>query len=412
VNSVFVAAMLSLFAQAGSPGLTDPVFSTIPFDQWLSRTGETQMHWSVRVSQPELSSHQRLAVNIEVQVDGAELARRRGEGQFMVLVQLVDEQNHTWQNHQELDLEQIQEQIKASNGLFTQSFFILPGKYRVSVAVFDNATGEHSVIQRNLHVAPLKNDPLPEMWRDLPAVEFLSPDSSSDRWYLPSVTGRLRLPVETRHPVDVDLLVNLTPSERLSASTRIRNRNLDALIPATKVLSQTAWPNSTFNLEFLDLARRRVAFRQDKMQTLDWPRAKSALDSANPGVIDVRSLGNRSYSADFFVNRIARRIGARQEAGTTRVVIILSALVFFEPGVEMRPIGIAPRPDVKVIYIRYQPRQPSSFNSDGRPRRNYILGPDELEPLLRPLEPRLFDVATPEQFRKSLALILDEIAKL
>jgi hypothetical protein len=417
VNSLFVAAMLSLFAQTGPPGTQDPLFSTIPFHQWLSRTGETQMHWSVRISQPTLSSHQRLAVNIEVQVDGAELARRRGEGQFMVLVQLEDEQNHTWQNHQELDLEQIQEQIKAANGLFTQSLFILPGKYRVSVAVFDNATGEHSVIQRNLHIPPLKKDPLPEMWRDLPAVEFLVPDSSSDRWYLPSVTGRLRLPVETRHPVDVDLLVNLTASERLSASTRTRNSNLAALIPATKVLSQmalsqTAWQSSTFNIEFLDLARRRVAFRQDKMQTLDWPRARSALDSANPGIIDVHSLGNRSYNADFFVNRIARRIGAKQEAGTTRVVIVLSALVFFEPGVEMRPIGIAPRPDVKVIYIRYQPRQPSSFNADGRPRRNYIVGPDELEPLLRPLEPRLFDVATPEQFRKSLAMILDEIARL
>ena len=304
MNSVFITAMLSLFAQAGS---TDPVFSTIPFDQWLNRAGQTQMRWNVRISQPGLSSHQRLAVNLEIQVDGAELARRRGEGQFLVLVQLTDERNQTWQNHQELDLEQIQQQIKASNGVFTQSLFIVPGTYKVSVALFDSATGEHSVIQRNLHVPPLKNDPLPKMWSDVPAVEFLTPESSSDRWYLPSVEGHLRLPVETRHPVEVDLLVNLTPSERFSASSRVQNRNLEALIPTTKVLSQVAWHNSTFSLEFLDLARRRVAFRQDKMQTLDWPRARNALDQVNPGVIDVRSLENRSFNADFFVNRIARR---------------------------------------------------------------------------------------------------------
>jgi hypothetical protein len=37
---------------------------------------------------------------------------------------------------------------------------------------------------------------------------------------------------------------------------------------------------------------------------------------------------------------------------------------------------------------------------------------DQLEPLLKPLEPRLFEVATPEQFRKALAAILAEIAKL
>jgi hypothetical protein len=37
---------------------------------------------------------------------------------------------------------------------------------------------------------------------------------------------------------------------------------------------------------------------------------------------------------------------------------------------------------------------------------------DQLEPLLKPLDPRLFDVSTPEQFRKALATILGEIAKL
>ena len=44
--------------------------------------------------------------------------------------------------------------------------------------------------------------------------------------------------------------------------------------------------------------------------------------------------------------------------------------------------------------------------------RNYLAPIDQLEPLLKPLEPRLFEVATPEQFRKALAVILAEIAKL
>jgi hypothetical protein len=37
---------------------------------------------------------------------------------------------------------------------------------------------------------------------------------------------------------------------------------------------------------------------------------------------------------------------------------------------------------------------------------------DQLEPTLKPLAPRLFDVETPEDFRKALAAILTEIAKL
>jgi hypothetical protein len=37
---------------------------------------------------------------------------------------------------------------------------------------------------------------------------------------------------------------------------------------------------------------------------------------------------------------------------------------------------------------------------------------DSLQPLLKPLQPRLYDVYSPEQFRKALSSLLDEIAKL
>jgi hypothetical protein len=397
--------------QDGSP---DSIFSTIPFEQWLNENNQARIRWTLHLSDPELSSHQRLIVNLDAQVDGAELARRRGEGQLMILVQLSDNKSRTWQNHQAIDLEQIRAGIKPDNAVFTQPFFVLPGDYRVSVAVFDSASGEHSVIKRNLHVAPLKNDPLPDLWRDLPAVEFPGPESSSDRWYLPSVAGRLKLAVETRHPVNISLLVNLTPPERFSASTGMQNRNLEALLPATKVLSQVEWRNARLNIELLDLARRRVTYRKENIQALDWSKARTALDHVNPGIIDTRSLANRRYSADFFLNRISRQIIFPNDAvGTPRVVIVLSSTVFFEPGVELRPIRLASRPNITVIYIRYRLRPAGFVDPMGRPRRTDAAGVgDELAPLLKPLAPRIFDVATPEQFRRTLALVLDLIAQL
>ena len=412
-----ITAVPTLVAQ-GQDGSPDSIFSTIPFERWLSENSQARIRWTLHLSDPELSSHQRLVVNLDVQVDGSELARRRGEGQLMILVQLSDSKSRTWQNHQAIDLEQIHAGTKPDNAAFTQPFFVLPGDYRVSVAVFDTASGEHSIIKRNLHVAPLKNDPLPDLWRDLPAVEFPAPQSSSDRWYLPSIAGRLKLAAKTHHPVNIALLVNLTPPERFSASTRMQNRNLEALLPATKVLSQVEWHNAKFSLELLDLARRRVTYRQENNlesnQALDWSKARSALDRVNPGIIDVRSLANRRYSADFFLNRISRQIIFPNEAvRTPRVVIILSSTVFFEPGVELRPIRLANRPDVTVIYIRYHLRPAVFVDPTGRPRRTYATGvEDELAPLLKPLAPRIFDVATPEQFRRTIALVLELIAHL
>ena len=60
-----------------------PFSSKVPFDQWLSQADQSHMRWSVRISEPQLSTHQRLVSGIDIEVDGAELAKRRGKGQFL-----------------------------------------------------------------------------------------------------------------------------------------------------------------------------------------------------------------------------------------------------------------------------------------------------------------------------------------
>jgi hypothetical protein len=418
---LIVVAASRLLAQSSQAGSADPVFSQIPFEQWLSQGDQSHMRWTVRLSEPELSTHQRFITEVHVEVDGAELAKRRGKGQFLALVQVTDEKGRVWQNHQEMDLEHMQEGMKSNNAVFSQLLFVLPGDYRVSVAVFVNATGEHSALQRRLHVSPFKNDPLPGAWRDLPAVEFLPPAMLPDSWYLPSIEGKLHLAVESHEPVSIDLVVNLTPSEQLTGSTRIQNRNFGVLLPATKVLSQVDWGSSTFSLALLDLSRHRVTYQQENTPGLDWSKASSALAEVNPATIDVKSLEQRQFSAEFFLDEIRRRIGPAKRTAPRRtpVLIVLSSAVRFAPGQELHPIALDGPTDAKVFYIRYQPPPQIVFGPPGgggrrarTPIRTGYSTVDQLEPLLKPLEPRLFEVATPEQFRKALATILGEIAKL
>jgi hypothetical protein len=412
--ATFLLLASPLLAQTAQDGLTDPVFSQVPFDKWLSQGDPSHMHWTVRLSEPQLSAHQRLLAAVSVSVDGAELVRRRGKGQFLVLVQVNDEKGRVWQNHQEMDLEHIEDGMKANNAVFSQLLFLVPGDYTVSTAIFANAIGDHSVSKHRLHVPPLKNDPLPGAWRDLPAVEFLPPAVLPDGWYLPSVEGKLRLAVETHEPVHIDLVVNLTPSEQLAGSTRAQNRTFGVLLPATKVLSQVDWGSATFGVSLLDLSRRRVTYEQKNAGGLNWSKAGSALSEVNPGIIDVKSLAQRQFSAEFFLDEIRRRIAPRG----SRVLIVLSSAVRFADGQELHPIALDGPSDAKVFYIRYQPPPrvvfgPAQDESRGRTVvRTGTVVIDQLEPLLKPLEPRLFEVATPDQFRKAVATILAEIARL
>jgi hypothetical protein len=52
------------------------------------------------------------------------------------------------------------------------------------------------------------------------------------------------------------------------------------------------------------------------------------------------------------------------------------------------------------------------FGRPGPVRPDGELQIDQLEPTLKPLGPRLFDLQTPEQLRKALASVLEEIASM
>lgn len=404
---------------ADTRGYPDSVFSTVPFNKWLAQPDQAHLHWTARVIDPVLSPHQRLAARVFVQVDGRDLASRRGTGSLLVLVEVKTENGAAFQNHQEMDLEKVEEGIKANDAVFTQSFFVLPGDYRVAIALYDTATKEHVLTQRKLHVGPLRNDPLPDAWRDLPPIEFMGGEKPPNSWYLPAIETRLRVSAETREPAHIDVVVNLTPSERFTGSSRVQNRNMGTLLPSAKVLAQIDWHNS-FGLALLDLARQRTVWQQDDARPLDWDEVRRSLDDAKPGMIDVKSLQNRTQNAQFFVNEIGRRIAA---AHKQEILIVLSSLVEFEPGQDMRPIELNGTPNVRLFYIRYQPWPPITFGRAGGrsmlrmpdgnpPPRTEPYAIDQLAPLLKPLDPRLFEVGTPEQFRKALAAILSEIARV
>jgi hypothetical protein len=427
---LFLSSLAAASTLFGQHGPRDPEFRRVPFDEWFTKGGPPWIKWAMNVSRPQLSAHQRLSVEIEVLIDGGGLANRVGRGQVVVFVQLEDAAGKPHQNHATLDLQKMNDTIRKQDVSCVMSFFVLPGDYRLRVAVFDSATSDHSVKQEKLHVAPLKNDPLEDMWHDLPPIEFTNAAETPDSWYLPAVHGRLHLPVAARSAVRVEVIVNLTPSERLSGSGRVQNRDFGALIPALKAISQIDLQNGSMNIELLDLSRRRVVFHQEQVRTLDWPAMKNSLADTQPGVIDLKSLEHRRENADFFVKEVGRIVG-RAAPEPAHVSIVLSGPVEFEGAQDLQPTSLTPAPGGRVFYIRYRvppprPRLPPIESGPGPGRRQPMgggRGPgpggsgryvvvDQLESTIKALAPRLFDVETAEQFRKALAAILGEISRM
>ncbi len=150
----------------------DAVFSPLPFEAWLTQNEQAHIRWTARVSAVELTNYQRLSTRVEIEVDGSELAKRRGKGQFLMLVQFNDERGGVWQYHQSIDLTARPRGSNATTRFTRKVFSSCPATIGSPLPFTIPRPRSTALLNERLHVSPLKNDPLPEAWLGLPAVEL------------------------------------------------------------------------------------------------------------------------------------------------------------------------------------------------------------------------------------------------
>ena len=440
--AVVVAAVGSVCAAETTAPARTPRFSDYPFEQWAAAPERSAIRWEVHLLPPQLSVHQRLIERIQTIVPGSELEKRRGRGELVLLVRFEDSDGRHWRAGSRLNLVKVQQGVKSDELTFTISAFVRPGVYKVLVALIDSKTMEHSFTRRTLRVAPLKNDPLPDAWAGLPSVEVLPVVDTPDAWSLPEVKGLLRLPAASKHANTaprVELLVNMTPSERSLNPAGSLRRNMSVVIPALKVLSALNAENRPPSAAVMDLTRQRICLETRNASTLDWSALGKLLTASNPSVIDAKSLAVQSSIRDYFVREVARRAG---DSGPPRWLIVLSGPLTFSKQDETPLPQMAPDLNRHIVYLRFL----SAFRGGpmggqstgvgaadieiGPPQRvrgptpglgtvvpmppgrgrGDMLFPDDIEHVLKPMGAQIIVVGTPEAFRKTIAGLIAEIA--
>jgi hypothetical protein len=219
------------------------------------------------------------------------------------------------------------------------------------------------------------------------------------------------------------------PSRGLNTGTA-NNRNLANLVPALKVFSQMDVAGGSLHVTLLDISNRRVIFEQDAVRQLDWAHLSEALTQADPNKIDVRALEHRAQNASYFLKQVRERLAPSSAAAGAapdpiRVLIVLAAPMTLDSGEKIRVPESEAKQQGPLYFVRYHlPPEPTPLGFEQLSRmgrRGYggmqqpVPQPeafDSLQPLLKPLQPRLYDVFSPDQFRKALSSLLDEIARL
>ncbi|MFQ5694680.1 MAG: hypothetical protein ACE5HB_01685 [Terriglobia bacterium] len=386
-----------------TPGLT-----ALPFEEWLAAGEVKQIPWKVRVSKPYLRTDQRLGVDIAVRIDAKHLNREETERELWWLVRVQDS-NREWLNSDQPFRSQLERPLPKDSQLrLGANAVLLPGKYRAVLVLYDRLTGARSVEVRDLNVKPLRSDPLPGAFRDLPPLAFERERPGWDAVYQPHLEGRLWLPVETRGPVQVEILVNFSASRQFTGRQAATRANWANMIRALKPLTELRLTHGTLNVTGVDLNTRRVIFEQQDVTELDWPRLREALSGMNPNMVSVDELQAKKQRAAYFRDLLAERLRSGESQSVAReparagapapphrVFIVLSGSMLFPRGSDLEPLQAPAGCDCHLYHLRF----PLSFWHEW----------DELHRVLKPLKPRRFTIRSAMDLRKALGRILSEL---
>jgi hypothetical protein len=389
---------LPLHAQPGAGDAPDQT----EFGRLLAAGPRREIPWETHVGAFGLTNFQRILVRVDILVPSKELVKRGGRDRLIAAVRFTDAAGRIYQDAGTMELTSGSTEGLQGNSHLAWKVFALPGEYKVGVALLDRASGQHNVALHSLRVPALKDDPLPDAWHDMPAIEFIGALEKLDSLLHPEIQGRLHLPLVTRQPVQIQLLMNLTPSEVYKGSVRVNRINLATLLPILKTFSQIAIRNGTLNVVLLDTARRRASFIQEnvKADSLDWPRLKEAIAAADPAAVDVATIQHRRQNAAFFREEVAGLIGESTpgKQHPAQVFILISSPMSFDFREGLNQTEMPRECNCLFYHLRY----------DWSPRAQMF---DDLDAVLKPLKLHTISVSSPEGLRKALASILTEVSR-
>ena len=304
---------------------------------------------------------------------------------------------------------------------YSGGFYAKPGKYTLALIVFDATSGKSDVIRKPFEVKPPKNDPLPQLDRDLPTIDFVAnppaeqpvrtgdhygrrgirpPEFSTvhpeDDW--PPGQGKAYLPVHNTRPLLVDVILNVAPpaDSGWRSTTQSQYRAIaGAMLQAGAAISSLGIENGCVEVSGIDLAQLQVVFERMPARDADWNKLAKAVDKRNNATVSVAALGNKSATGEFlgkYVSKIASSAAECGEAtrGTEHAVLFVSANFSFPSGTHGTHVELEPGQTVRYFLVRV----------------SRAGGGDDLVHFFKPADPQRFDASSPEEFRAVLAQLV------
>jgi len=379
------SAVLALCAEEDLP----------PFDveEWLNLPDHNDFPWKVRVYGPVLTRQQRQQLTISATINGVDL-EDVGSRRDLHFVLKVATANGRWIPGYSYTHGSVPSGMDWYHNIeYANILFVRPGRYTIVLIVYDAYLKEGNIVRKRVKVTGLSKDPLPELDRNLPEVEFTGGNQIVSRFSQFLSPGKEWLPVKNSHSLCVDIVVNTSidePYGRYSWPT----------LQASSVLSHLLLEKGRIRVTVLDALRMKTLFDREDAADFDWQNAMEVLMGQEGAVIDVGTLESRTqasaYMADVFQKILDDEACEPAEKSPLKIVIVVGGGWFeFPKHTSVQQIDPQDPASVRFFYFRYTD----------------IWLSDDLSEMLKRTKPQKFFFDQPLVFRKALAELISDLEK-
>lgn len=425
--------------------------------RWLDEAPRHDIPARMAVSPARLSFEQRQTLMVRVTLPARELQKPSVHRDLYVVVKAGD--GSRWLPHGSYSRYEITKELDKKQEIeFVCTIYVRPGRWVLGVVVYDDVLKQRAVLRKTVDVPPIKNDPLPRLEAGLPEVEFLKAEDigapqamrsargdagrvlreggysaerrtgGSERSRRPGEMPRVagaggdvtnvprsvetpgtgaaamvladlprEVPVDVKRPVELDVLVDFTPSVQYSGSNRMLHWTASTFWAMTHVLTDLRSANLCTRVTGIDVLGHRVLFQQMNGGEMDWAKVAEELGKLDANTVDVQTLERRKETANFFRSQVDDLLlSDSTDCGFStqpeHVYVIAASGILFPQGTSSKPIEGRP---THLYYLRANLLWSDQW--------------DAMAKIVKPLHPRLFSINDATQFRKALAAMVGDL---
>jgi hypothetical protein len=417
--------------------------------QWLTEAPRHDMPASMTVSPARLSFEQRQTLSVRLTLPARELQKPSLHRDLYIVVKAGD--GSRWLPHGSYTHYEITRELDKKQEIeFVCTIYVRPGRWVLGAVVYDDVLKQRTVLRKTVDVPPIKNDPLPRLQDGLPEIDFLRSESLDapqamhagtgyqervlrEDGYAAgrSAVGRRRahfparemqravetespgagnptgeradtlreVPVDVRRPIELDVLVDFTPSVQYSGSNRMLHWTASTFWAMTHVLTDLRSANLCTRVTGIDVLGHRVLFQKMNGSDMDWAKVAEELGKLDANTVDVETLERRKETANFFRSQVddlllSDNTSCGFSTPPEHVYVIAASGILFPQGTSSKPIEGRP---THLYYLRANLLWSDQW--------------DAMEKIVKPLHPRLFSINEAMQFRKALAAMVGDLER-